>query len=623
MPTSELSDALNPYASQTRQRASSNDYSHPLQTVSYQPVVQPPQAPHAPHVSELQMAIPQPAPPSARSRQGAQVVAELFRRIASIQNAQEHEVKRRLVWEKEQEEKGAQKNAEMEQKMGEMYEELRILRSDYDRSNQPPAIGLLTPQDTMSPATTQQTNSNTGSTSPISPGSQLSQYTGPAFVQGSSSTPLSDTNTSALSPNSDPVNPTQTFSQSSPSHVTTQSGLVPATEPTTQAITPNLSPHLTDAETLRPPPRSTARSAIRKKKRKSYDSDDGSSCSSSSSSPVSRPRKRKSHHDTTCYTIHHAIRLHIIRMMDRETDKDLPDSHIEGTTLDPSEPVRFVWDKTTKQSVHNARMKRKILDDIKDNRHLYKDVPQKEFTKKNLDAAFDQCFITFRQKFKSQRDALSASHLKLREEAKARKARHLSRRKIKLDNRSEARNKIEMFEHVIFDGALHPDCMSSEESDYEQDPLFPQPNSYLKTHGYAWRSTRLLRFYCILDDEDRIESSAKPKRGQARKERRVGPNKEGFILPPQGVSTWMISRRWYKASLATHPDLPNTLTKLIVDPVGFDWSDFHELGEESGDEGVHAHPTQQTMSMYDPHMHTMGSVVEHQGYSASVYTNYA
>lgn len=117
-------------------------------------------------------------------------------------------------------------------------------------------------------------------------------------------------------------------------------------------------------------------------------------------------------------------------MMDQETDKDLPDSHIEGTPVDPMDPVRFVWDKTTKQSVHNARMKKKILDDIKENRRLYKDVPRNEFTKKNLDTAFDQCFVTFRQKFKAQRNNITAAHLKQREEAKARRARHLSRRKI-------------------------------------------------------------------------------------------------------------------------------------------------------------------------------------------------
>jgi hypothetical protein len=120
----------------------------------------------------------------------------------------------------------------------------------------------------------------------------------------------------------------------------------------------------------------------------------------------------------------------MIRMMVIEKDKILPDSHTEGTSLSPSDPVRFVWDKTTKQSVHNSRMKTRVLEDIKENQRLYKHVNSKEFSKKVLDTAFEQCFTTFRAKFKAQRDRLIAEHLKKREDGKARKARHLSRRKI-------------------------------------------------------------------------------------------------------------------------------------------------------------------------------------------------
>ena len=66
MPSSELSDALNPYAS--RQRTSVPEYSPLNRSLSFQPVVQPPQQ-YVPHVSELEMAIaepPTPAPSSAR-----------------------------------------------------------------------------------------------------------------------------------------------------------------------------------------------------------------------------------------------------------------------------------------------------------------------------------------------------------------------------------------------------------------------------------------------------------------------------------------------------------------------------------------------------------------------------
>lgn len=124
------------------------------------------------------------------------------------------------------------------------------------------------------------------------------------------------------------------------------------------------------------------------------------------------------------------MRAHFLRMMRVETDKELPDSHAEGVPLGPDDPVRFVWDKTTKQSVHNSRMKTRIMNDIKENSQLYKHVPRKDFTKKVLEGVFEQCFVTFRQKYRAQRDALTAQNLKKREDAKARRARRVSRRKI-------------------------------------------------------------------------------------------------------------------------------------------------------------------------------------------------
>lgn len=124
------------------------------------------------------------------------------------------------------------------------------------------------------------------------------------------------------------------------------------------------------------------------------------------------------------------MKLHLLQMMQIDTDRELPDSHVESTPLGPSEPVRFVWDKTTKQSVHNGRMKKRVLEDIKENRKLYKHVSNKDFGKKALDAAFEQRFVTLRQKFRSQRDQSTALSNKQREENKARKARHLSRKKL-------------------------------------------------------------------------------------------------------------------------------------------------------------------------------------------------
>jgi hypothetical protein len=117
-------------------------------------------------------------------------------------------------------------------------------------------------------------------------------------------------------------------------------------------------------------------------------------------------------------------------MMGLDNDKELPASHPESTSVAPSDPIRFVWDKTPKQSVHNGRMKKQVIEDIKENRMLYKHVPTKEFNKKQLDAAFEQCFVTLRQKFKVQSDEASALNYRQREEVKARKARHFSRRKL-------------------------------------------------------------------------------------------------------------------------------------------------------------------------------------------------
>ena len=123
------------------------------------------------------------------------------------------------------------------------------------------------------------------------------------------------------------------------------------------------------------------------------------------------------------------MRTHILRVMQLESDKELPDAHVEGTALGPDEPIRFVWDKTPKQSVHNGKVKARVIADLKANRRLYKHVPDKEFSKKSLDSTFDQAFTTLRQKFKMQRDEATAANLKKREEIKAQKARRLSRKK--------------------------------------------------------------------------------------------------------------------------------------------------------------------------------------------------
>ncbi|KAF8897679.1 hypothetical protein BD779DRAFT_1432207 [Infundibulicybe gibba] len=573
MPTSELSDALNPYATQTRPRTQHIDYSTPAQ-----PPPQQIQAQHVPHRSELELAIseppPPPPPPPRRNRttqpgprtgqpSSVQAVQELFRIVSANREAHEIERKRRLAWEQEQEAKYTQRQAETERRMFEMRQEIASLRSVV--ANLSTSSGLLTPQYQSSPAIPQQLPRQL--ISPVSPAPHPSSYTQPTFVQGSSSQPMMNTFNPYQDNNSDHFMQVGTPISNPPSSMTPAPSPQPNSVPTseqTSSTTPSTNPKKRRAYTI------------------SSDEEEDTDSSDSSELRAKRPNQRVNHHDKRCLTINNAFRKHLLYVMDLDNDKNLPDSHIEGQPLGKDDPVRFVWDKTTKQSVHNARMKERVIADLKARRKKYKYVPERDFNKKSLDGAFEQSFITLRQKFKAQRDSLAAMSHRRREDQKAQKARHLSRRKIKLNNRADARLKIEVFEHSIFGGALQLECMSSEESDFELDTSSATHSSgVLRTRGYSWRSTRLMRFYCILDDEERAENSSKPKRGIGRKERCMGPPKEGFHLPPSGVASWMVSKSWIHTAQSTYPDLPDMLEKLVVDPPGFDWEHFTSLGEES------------------------------------------
>ncbi len=145
---------------------------------------------------------------------------------------------------------------------------------------------------------------------------------------------------------------------------------------------------------------------------------------------------------------------------------------------------------------------------------------------------------------------------------------------------------------MTFDGALQLECMSSEESDYETDTS-GNPTSILRTRGYAWRSQRLVRFYNILDNE----APSKLKRGVGKKERQIGPLKEGSHFPPKGIASWMISKRWMKAAQQDHHDLPNMLRKLIEEPAGFEWRRLDILGDGSEDD---THPGPSPPSQVQP-----------------------
>lgn len=99
--------------------------------------------------------------------------------------------------------------------------------------------------------------------------------------------------------------------------------------------------------------------------------------------------------------------------------------------------------------------------------------------------------------------------------------------------------------------------------------------------GLPWRSVRLQKFFSLLDEEERVNRSMQPKRGIGKKTRRQGRPKDGFYMPPKGVASWMISKRWIRDMQANHPALLGLLSGIIVDPEGFDWTKFDAFGPES------------------------------------------
>lgn len=225
--------------------------------------------------------------------------AELVRIVTATQTAQEAEFKRRLAWEQEQETKAVQNKEDMEKKMLDLYTEITTLRSKLDTlANPPPPTNtFIHSTHQFAPSTTfvQHTNGNTKMASPISPASQSSSSQQPMFIQGSSRGSFSGTHADTVYSG---VQPNVSYSQfqvdiSQPA----------STQPTLQPITPDPSPHLTFVETSRSPSSSSRPSKRQRRRSQTQSSDDGNASSSSSSSVANRTRKRRSHHDTRCYTI--------------------------------------------------------------------------------------------------------------------------------------------------------------------------------------------------------------------------------------------------------------------------------------------------------------------------------
>jgi len=281
-------------------------------------------------------------------------------------------------------------------------------------------------------------------------------------------------------------------------------------------------------------------------------------------------------------SIQAAMRSHLLKCMDLDHDKNLPPSFKEGQILHDDEPVRFVWDLTTRKSVHNGNMKKRIVSDIMMNRVLYPLVPAHEFTKDKLEAVFEQAYTTFRTKFSSQ----SSANLNDKDDGKAQKARRQSRKKTKLANRLSTRKLLSEYSASFFDAAFQMDCMSSEESsegeeDEEAGSDDDHPKGYLKIRCLAWRSSRLQKLYELVDEREEFERSQKPRRGIGRKDRRLGEPKDGNPLPPIGIFKWMVSKKWYRESQSHSTHVASLLQECVLEDGETAWMSLAPLGPES------------------------------------------
>jgi hypothetical protein len=123
------------------------------------------------------------------------------------------------------------------------------------------------------------------------------------------------------------------------------------------------------------------------------------------------------------------MRSHLNRLMSITEDDPLPANHIEGAPFADDEPVRFIWVRTIKKSQHNARMKKRVINDLVENRELYEHVPQDDFTVENLDLVFDQTFSTLRSRYKAQTNVNVAQKRKEKEINKMIKIRRANRKR--------------------------------------------------------------------------------------------------------------------------------------------------------------------------------------------------
>jgi hypothetical protein len=317
----------------------------------------------------------------------------MLRALVATREAQESENRRRLAWERELEAKYQQRQAETESQLAEMKRQITYLKA---------CVASLLHHGREGTA-----HVASGSGYLLDEPDSLS-LAAPPGAGSTTSPPL--------------VSPGNVISERSQSH-----GVL------VDALSRSVSPCPSNRK--RPSP---------SQNHERSDSDDSGS-ESSVSSTEKRPPKRVNNRDKTCYTIQvfhtthsemsayfsqTAMRRHIYHALGVSPEDELPPSHCEGLPLGDNEPVRFVWEKTTKQSRHNALMKERVLADLKANRKLYGHVPEADFALKTLSTAFDQAFATFRQKYRIQRDPSVSFTVRNREEQKSMKSRRLHRKKV-------------------------------------------------------------------------------------------------------------------------------------------------------------------------------------------------
>jgi hypothetical protein len=326
------------------------------------------------------------------------------------------------------------------------------------------------------------------------------------------------------------------------------------------------------------------------------------------------------------------MREQIYKSMQISEKGTLPDpaedaAQRDETESDASAPVRFDWRKTIAQSPHNKRMRARVIAELCARRRHFKHVPSSEFAdEKALQAVFDQAYTSLRSRWRAQAsEAPAAIFLEDGEKPKfakskqgARQRRHARKSAVRppacasrhalivaqrLKERTETRKHLSAFAHATFDSALQMRCISSDESNSDAENCVSEADADARTaafisHPPPWRSRRLGQLYKTLDEAATLndKSSRTRARGAGRRSRVAGAPRQapatsshGVVLPPAGLPSWMISKRWRKDASGRLKNAGRLLGAILQDRKDdFDWQTFDLLGSESESESEDA-----------------------------------